>query len=124
MRGFATRRGSDMRFVIHCALLLFAFVGLATEVDRWTATTAKDDMTTLGVCPPDSSDEASVAMCQARNGLHLRPLFLVVLGLATVAVYRPGFLRHWKFTLGKMRPGQKSMVKGRSVPRNFKRASH
>ena len=34
---------SDMRFVVHCAMLLLAFVGLATIVDHCTTPTADDD---------------------------------------------------------------------------------
>ena len=102
-----------MRFVIHCALLLFAFVGLATLVDRWTAPAAEDDISTLGVRQLDSSDDAFTALRQAdsaKNKLHLQPLFLVVLGLATVAVYRPGLLRHCKRTLQKRGLDRKGSV--------------
>ncbi len=104
MRGHATKRRSDMRFVVHCALLLFAFVGLATVVDRWTAPATADDNSTPGVRRLDSGAEAFVPLHQAdslQNQLHLQPLFLVVLGLVTVAVYRPGLLRHCKLTLQK-----------------------
>jgi hypothetical protein len=110
MRGYPTKRRSEMRFVIHCALLLSAFVGLASVVDRWTTPVPDDELAALGGKQLDSSDEAYVALHHAniaKNELHLQPFFLVVLGLATAAFYRPGWLRLSKFTLRKRVPERK-----------------
>jgi hypothetical protein len=84
-----------MRFVMHCALLLLAFFGLASVLDRWTAPPPDDDLVGLSVGQLQSSDDAYVALRQAeraKNLFFMKPLMLLAVGLAAVAVCRPGLL--------------------------------
>src|SRR5258707_13322899 len=94
-RRYARKRRTDMRFVIHCALLLMAFVGLATVFDHWTTPAGDDDLVSLGVRQLQPSDETYGALRQADNAknlLSMKPLLVLALGLATFAVYRPSIL--------------------------------
>jgi hypothetical protein len=84
-----------MRFVIHCALLLMAFVGLATVIDRWTTPPSDDDLVGLSVGQMQPNDETYAALRQAdhaKNLLSMKPVMVLAFGLATLAVCRPSIL--------------------------------
>ena len=79
---------SDMRFVLRCALLLLAFVGLATIVDHCTTPAVDDD----GIDQRAGlSDDFSATPRRAENGkntLPVQPLVVLALGLAAFSAYR------------------------------------
>ena len=86
---------SDMRFVIHCALLLLAFVGLATIVDRCTAPAGDEDSVNLSARQLASVDDSKTL-------LPVAPLVVFAFGLAALAVYRSKMLsRRWKKAMQK-----------------------
>ncbi len=103
-----------MRFVIHCTLLLLAFVGFVTIIDHGSGPGQDVDLADLGVRQLDASDEAAVALRQgqaARNALPIRPLLVTAMCLACVAIYGPGNLgRRWKRALAKHVPARKGTV--------------
>jgi hypothetical protein len=100
-----------MRFVVHCALLLLALVGLATVLDHWTTPSGDDDLVGLSVNQLQASDDAYAALQhadRAKNLLSMKPLMLLALGLAVVTVYRPSLLsRRLKVGLEKWRSAKK-----------------
>ena len=85
-------------------MLLLALVGLATVIDRLNVPPTYDDTVSPAVRQLGSSADGAVALRHTeglKNQLHLPPFFLIVLGLATVAVYRPGLVRRCKLALQK-----------------------
>src|SRR4051812_47210876 len=113
-RHYARKRRTDMRFVIHCALLLMAFVGLATVFDHWTTPAGDDDLVGLSVGQLQPSDETYAALRHADNAknlLSMKPVMVLAFGLATFAVYRPSILsRRMKAGLEKCCSAKKGRV--------------
>ena len=66
MREHSAKRKSDMRFVIHCTLLLLAFVGFVTVIDHCSGQGGDVDLAGLGARQLDASDDAFVALGKAR----------------------------------------------------------
>lgn len=103
-----------MRFVIHCTLLLMAFVGLATVIDHWSTPTGDDDLVGLSVRQLQPSDETFAALRhadRAQNLLSMKPMLVLAFGLATFAVYRPSILsRRLKAGLVKCCAAKKGRV--------------
>jgi hypothetical protein len=103
-----------MRFVIHCALLLMAFVGLATIMDRWTTPAGDEDLVDLNVGRLQPSNDTFAALQRADNAKNLLsagPVMVLAFGLATVAVFRPGIVsRRWKAVLEKCCSAKKGRV--------------
>jgi hypothetical protein len=84
-----------MRFVTHCALLLFAVFGLAIAMDRWAPTGPDDDLVNLSVRQLQPSDDAYADLRQAdgaKNFFFVKPLVLMAVSLAAIAAYRPSNL--------------------------------
>jgi len=102
-----------MRFVLHCTLLLLAFVGLATVVDHGM-TPDDDDLVRLSVRQLQSGDDSYAELERAdhaKNLLSMKPVMVLAFGIATIAVYRPGLLsRRLKAGLEKWRPAKKGSV--------------
>ncbi len=92
--GHATKRSTDMRFVIHCALLLLAFVGLATILDRWSTPAAQDPVNAVArqSTPMDNSLSVLGKVADFRESLPVAPLVVFGLGLVITAVGRPKVL--------------------------------
>lgn len=94
-RRYAPKRTTDMRFVIHCALLLLAFVGLATVIDHWTAPVGDDGQADTSARQMPSSDDNNSVRKRAdpaKNLLSMKPVMVLAIGLAAVAVHRPSLL--------------------------------
>ncbi len=103
-----------MRFVLHCTLLLLAFVGLATVIDHSMTPAGDDELVGLSLRqlqPRDDSYDQLQRADHAKNYLSMKPLMLLAFGMAAIAVYRPGLLsRRLKVGLEKWRPAKKGSV--------------
>ncbi len=88
------KRSTDMRFVIHCALLLLAFVGLASILDRWSTQAAENPVNAVArqSMPKDNSWSVLGNVADFRENLPVAPLVVFGLGLAITAVGRPKVL--------------------------------